>query len=634
MKLVKSLKTTLYSPLTASASSVVLSDFDDMDGTNLAMSDFGDWGVIVIKQGTTVEIIKFSGLTQNSNGTATLTVATNGRSIAGTSPYAGASTGEDFQVGAEVIVSNDPLTLSRFANLDVAGTFTQIMTFSALPQITAGNPVSANDVARKAYVDSVVAGIATTVNLVVSGTAGETLVAGNLIYFDDATNYWKLCDADTAASVENVMLGIAQGAGTVGVLITSGVLLRGLDANQSGLTAGAIYYASNTAGGLSSSAGTTEVTIGFAYSATQLYFNPRFNQQLTEDQQDALAGTSGTPSATNKFVTSDGLTTQLATKANVVFGGTGADGALSIASGTTNIDVGGVQYYIKNYSSISITGTGALTFSNPHANGTIIILKSQGGVTITSSATPAIDVSSMGATGGTGGAVSSNGNIGTVGIGSVVNVSAGAGGVAGTSGSGGAGGAASVFTYPLNISGKIIKVSPGAGGGEGGGNGGSSGGDGGKGGGALIIECAGALNFTGNIYANGAVGTDGVDSTVGAGGGGGGAAGTVAIIYNTLTANTGTITVTGGTGGQGGDASTTNNETRGAGGGGGAHRFAGGAGGNLSGSTGVASGGAGGAGGTVGVAGSAGTTPSGGAGGGGGGGSGGERYVVLNTEFA
>ena len=308
MKLVKSLKTTLYSPLTASASSVVLSDFDDMDGTNLAMSDFGDWGVIVIKQGTTVEIIKFSGLTQNSNDTATLTVATNGRSIAGTSPYAGASTGEDFQVGAEVIVSNDPLTLSRFANLDVAGTFTAIMTFSAMPATTAGNPVASNDLARKAYVDSVVAGIATTVNLIVPGTAGETLAAGNLIYFDDTDNEWKLCDADTAASVENVMLGIAQGAGTDGVLITSGVLLRGLDANQSSLTAGAIYYASNTAGGLSSSAGTTEVTIGFAYSATQLYFNPRFNQQLTEDQQDALGGNVGTPSASNKFVTEEGGT--------------------------------------------------------------------------------------------------------------------------------------------------------------------------------------------------------------------------------------------------------------------------------------------------------------------------------------
>jgi len=79
-----------------------------------------------------------------------------------------------------------------------------------------------------------------------------------------------------------------------------------LDANQSGLTAGAIYYASNTAGGISSSAGTQEVTVGFSYSTTQLYFNPRFNQQLTEDQQDALAATT-TPASGNKFITQKDL---------------------------------------------------------------------------------------------------------------------------------------------------------------------------------------------------------------------------------------------------------------------------------------------------------------------------------------
>src|SRR3972149_6288341 len=212
MKIAKVLKTTLHSPLSSSGTSVVLKKFVDLDGTELAMSDFGDFGVIVIKQGDTVEMIKFSALSQSStDATCTLTVATNGRSIAGTSPYAGASTGEDFQSGAEVIVSNDPLTLSRFANLDVAGTFTAIMTFSALLQLTAGNPVAANDIARKAYVDSVVAGIATTINVIVAGTAGETLVAGNLIYFDDTDNEWKKCDAETAAAGGNVVPGIAAG---------------------------------------------------------------------------------------------------------------------------------------------------------------------------------------------------------------------------------------------------------------------------------------------------------------------------------------------------------------------------------------------------------------------------------------
>ncbi len=166
-------------------------------------------------------------------------------------------------------------------------------------------PSAAYDIATKAYVDAVAGGTPATFDaIVVAGNAGETVSAGQLLYFDTGTNNeWMKCDADTAATVDNVILGIAQGAGTDGNAITSGVLLWGLDENQSGMTAGDPQFASNTAGGISSSAGTVEVQVGAAKSATQLYFAPRYNQQLTEDQQDALAGSSGTPSGTNKFVT-------------------------------------------------------------------------------------------------------------------------------------------------------------------------------------------------------------------------------------------------------------------------------------------------------------------------------------------
>ena len=66
MKLVKALKTTLHTPLSYSGTSIVLKKFVDLDGAELAMSDFGDWGVVVIKQGDTVEMIKFSALSQSS----------------------------------------------------------------------------------------------------------------------------------------------------------------------------------------------------------------------------------------------------------------------------------------------------------------------------------------------------------------------------------------------------------------------------------------------------------------------------------------------------------------------------------------------------------------------------------------
>ena len=241
----------------------------------------------------------------------------------------------------------------------------------------------------------------------------------------------------------------------------------------------------------------------------------------------------------------------------VKFGGTGADGALSITSGTTTINCANAAIVIKNYTSISITGSAKLAFSNPGTNGTIIILKSQGAVTITSSTVPAIDVTLMGAAQGTAGETNQFKSVG-------------AGGNAGTN-TGGVAGAAPFNFTPIFISGKsiLLGVGGGAGGGgtgtQGSGGGGASvvangtagtgtnsgsgtGASGAIGGGCLYIECGGALNITSTLTA---AGTNGSNATPPGNGGGGSGGGTIVILYNSLTANSGTYTVTGGTGGTG-----------------------------------------------------------------------------------
>ena len=264
------------------------------------------------------------------------------------------------------------------------------------------------------------------------------------------------------------------------------------------------------------------------------------------------------------------------------FGGTGADGALSISSGTTTINCAGAAVVVKNYTSISITGTGKLAFSNPNVNGTTIVLKSQGAVTITSSTNPAIDVGSMGASGGasvgsgntgsgvvSGGAggssiansgsnsgnssgatgIGTNGNTGNTGL-SFVRAPGGGGGVGPPGVNTALGGITPGFLLTAGISMKFVPLCPGGGGGSGAGavqNSGQTSGVGGAGAGALYIECGGALNFTGTINANGAQG--GAASAAQSGAGGGGGAGVVVVLYATLTANTGTINVTGGAGG-------------------------------------------------------------------------------------
>ena len=295
-------------------------------------------------------------------------------------------------------------------------------------------------------------------------------------------------------------------------------------------------------------------------------------------------------------------------------GGDGSDGALEISSGTTTIDLNNQEFVVKNYTRISITGTGKLAFSNPHNKGTVIVLKSQGDVIITSNA-PAIDASGMGSAPGYKG----NALMAFTNYGGNAGASVGIGGVG--------------LGFPINnLIGKIIKYANGAAGGSGGrgasnepgkggggggnmfsgGNGGnkglstggndSSNGGGGRGGGTLIIECGGSLNFTGTISVAGQNGQNGAsDKYNGGGGGGGGAGGTCVIIYNFLTANTGTVNVSGGNGGNGGNGYP-------------------------------GTGGSGGAGGTTGD-GQNGGAGSDHGGGGGGGGSAGQYLIAKNTEF-
>lgn len=320
------------------------------------------------------------------------------------------------------------------------------------------------------------------------------------------------------------------------------------------------------------------------------------------------------------------------------FGGTGADGDLSISSGTTTLDLGGAKFFIKNYSSISITSTGKLTFSNPHASGTIIIIKSQGNVTITSTQ-PGIDASGMGGAGGTAGTGAGGaGGAGTNGTGILDS--------AAHAGNGGDGTPTVGLRMTTNaefytkeefqLKRKSIFIYAGSGGGGGAGStdsAGIDGGAGGRGGGGLQIECGGALNFTGSVSVAGLIGAAGENNTAGqgGGGGGGGSTGSCVILYNTLTSAAGTITATGGAGGVGGSNTSGGSASgsRGYGGdGAGSFTAAGGAGGDAdaAGSAGAGAGaGSGGGGGSINdtgvtIAGGAATASEGG-------------LVAANTEF-
>lgn len=356
-------------------------------------------------------------------------------------------------------------------------------------------------------------------------------------------------------------------------------------------------------------------------TAVQVNVNGLGAKDLTDNNANALIG--GEISSGN-FVRAkyDGTRFRIISVTNQVkgikFGGDGSDGALNVASGTTNLDAAGADILIKNYTSINIASGATLSVTNPGTNGTVLILRSQGDVTIEGT----IDLEGVGAAEQTNGKVifDSSDHFGADG-----GDQTSSGGGAQTGGAGGA-------VYSLNMLYNLtadelhrrnLVLFTGSGGGQGGDAVGPiSEGTGGRGGGALLLECGGAFDFDagGEIILSGENG-ESVASTGtrnGGGGGGGGSAGSMIALYNVLTDNSGTVTSKGGDGGAGGDSNAvgSGSSTGGAGGGGGAGSW-------------QAAGGAGGDGGSSASNGDPGSNGAGdGAGGGGGGGAGGNTSTT------
>lgn len=302
IKYVQAKTTTLYTNINTSVTSIILNGLYDVYGNALSMSDFGDigYGTIEPLSRTNQEIISFTGITDNGDGTVTLTGVTRG--LKATSAYVSGGTARSHDGNVKFIISNNPQYWNSFMDLYNDQTVEGKKTFSEVPA-SSEDASSSNDLIRYSQLQSAVLGTLVLTGLVTPGNAGETVASRDFIYLDDTDSEWKKADADSASTSENKLLGIALGAGTDGNAIANGVHLQGKLAGFTGLTANAIYYLSDTAGAITTTPGTKEVTVGIAISTTELLFMPRFNQMLTEDEQDALGGTKSVPNSTNKFVT-------------------------------------------------------------------------------------------------------------------------------------------------------------------------------------------------------------------------------------------------------------------------------------------------------------------------------------------
>ena len=105
-------------------------------------------------------------------------------------------------------------------------------------------------------------------------TAGATITAGQVVYFDAATSTVKLADAD--ASTTAAIIGVAVNGAASGQPVD--VQTGGYLTTNAALTAGVTYYLSTTAGGIAPFADLTTgdyvTVIGTAVSTTSLYVHP------------------------------------------------------------------------------------------------------------------------------------------------------------------------------------------------------------------------------------------------------------------------------------------------------------------------------------------------------------------------
>jgi hypothetical protein len=314
-------------------------------------------------------------------------------------------------------------------------------------------------------------------------------------------------------------------------------------------------------------------------------------QKLVVFQDGTFVGQRPVLDFLNPFsVTDDSANNKLIIYPPSRFGGDGSDGDLVITSGTTTIDLGGAKIFVKNYRNLEISGTGRLTFTNPHNDGTLIIFRVKGDCKLTSSSNPIIDLRNLGGIGDDGTSFAGcfyrmmMGGRGIIGVGTIYGSGSygGYGPIAGGGGASavnhgsdyfvelakpvGSGGSHNAFGYrkeavaPFVISDAYIQLHflpvPGAGGGMGSQYDSNTSlvgtpGNGGRGGGGLLIEVGGNLTMGGGtINASGSNGTAG---SGGAGHGGGGAGGSVLILYNgTKTGTDLTFVVSGGLDGGGG----------------------------------------------------------------------------------
>lgn len=192
--------------------------------------------------------------------------------LRGISPADGITEDTDLQFshrrGANVKITDFPIIQRLKLQNNGEGSFENAISYAA-----GVTPTGNNHLTDVEYVLGVVNGGAVSFDQeIITGNAGATVATGTVVYRSLSDGEWYAADVDVPGTFTDRLIGITQGAGTDGNAIANGVLISGLDSNQTGLSANAFYFLSSTAGGVQTA--TSSQMIGVAKSTTELILAP------------------------------------------------------------------------------------------------------------------------------------------------------------------------------------------------------------------------------------------------------------------------------------------------------------------------------------------------------------------------
>lgn len=390
LKLVADLELSLASAVSVGATTATLSSATDSDDVALPS---GKYGFTIDGDNSAKEFIVCDLVGTALTGVLSITV--QGASSSGFANY--------HRVGATVTITDWAILDRMLDNLTGTTGFDSSQALSYDGDVAG---LTGNQIPTVNYVLSVVSGGSVTFDqqVVSTQTMGENVTIRDHVYFKESDQKWWKVDADLTATFQQVQRGIALA--TTSADATCSVSISGPTSGFTGLSAGSKYYASNTAGAISSSVGTNTVFVGWALSTTSILFAPYGRDIPYAGEKDALVGgsTFGTPSSTNKYITQDynssatglpvvrtytpsslgSVTTRFdvsnpaGTTFRYTYDGTGTDpgiSAVTVPTGSRISIYAVATFSAGNLGTFTVTGSGANYFEVTNASGVVEVDK-------------------------------------------------------------------------------------------------------------------------------------------------------------------------------------------------------------------------------------------------------------------